>query len=69
MRIKLTKESTIKKTYGSENLPSPLFAKEGDYSSLLPAAQAPALRVGVQTYVPPHPRPLPPGEREKGAIF
>jgi len=30
-----TKESIIKKTYGSENLPSPLFAKEGDYSSLL----------------------------------
>jgi hypothetical protein len=25
--------------------------------------------VGVQTYVPPHPRPLPPGEREKSAIF
>ena len=25
--------------------------------------------MGVQTYVPPHPRPLPPGEREKGAIF
>jgi hypothetical protein len=29
MSTKLTKESTIKKTYGSENLPSPLFAKEG----------------------------------------
>jgi len=24
-----TKESIIKKTYASENLPSPLFAKEG----------------------------------------
>jgi hypothetical protein len=24
-----TKESRIKKTYASENLPSPLFAKEG----------------------------------------
>jgi len=24
-----TKESMIKKTYASENLPSPLFAKEG----------------------------------------
>jgi len=26
---RLTKESIIKKTYVSENLPSPLFAKEG----------------------------------------
>jgi len=25
--------------------------------------------VGVQTYVPPHPRPLPLGEREKSAFF
>jgi hypothetical protein len=26
---RITKESIIKKTYASENLPSPLFAKEG----------------------------------------
>jgi len=25
--------------------------------------------MGVQMYVPPHPLPLPPGEKEKGAIF
>jgi len=29
MRGDIIKESTIKKTYASENLPSPLFAKEG----------------------------------------
>jgi len=27
--FKVTKESIIKKTYASENLPSPLFTKEG----------------------------------------
>ena len=32
--FKLTKESIIEWTYCSENLPSPLFAKEGN-SSLL----------------------------------
>jgi hypothetical protein len=30
-----------------------------DGGGLRHAAQAPALRVGVQAYVPPHPRPLP----------
>jgi hypothetical protein len=29
------KESIIEKTYSPENLPSPLFSKEGCYSSLL----------------------------------
>jgi len=28
-RLAITKESIIKNTYASENLPSPLFAKEG----------------------------------------
>ena len=34
----LTKESTVKQTYYSENLPTPLFAKEG---SFLPSAAGP----------------------------
>jgi len=42
--IAFTKESIVEKTRSSENLPQPLFAKEGD-SSLLPAAPALARRV------------------------
>jgi hypothetical protein len=30
----ITKESIIEKTYSSENLPSPLFSKEGEFLPL-----------------------------------
>ena len=33
--FKVIKESIIKKTYTSENLPSPLFAKEGKFLPLV----------------------------------
>jgi hypothetical protein len=40
MKPLFTKESIIKKTYASENLPSPLFAKSRERrDSLLPPAQ------------------------------
>ena len=29
--LRFTKESIIEKTYGCENLPQPLFAKEGEF--------------------------------------